>query len=227
MNLFIMLFRAAILYFLVIVALRMMGKRQLGELQPSELVVTILISNIASIPIEDLSLPMVAGILPITVLVFLELVIANVSLRFPKFRRAVTGNPVMVIREGKIDQKTLHLLRFSVDDLMEGLRGQGYFDVRQVYSAVVETTGNLSVLPKFENQPVQASMLNIKGSDENPPAILICDGEVSESKNFAKPWNLQRLEKILKADGVSASDVFLFLADDNGSYTLIRKERLK
>lgn len=227
MNLFIMLFRAAILYFLVIVALRMMGKRQLGELQPSELVVTILISNIASIPIADLSLPMVAGILPITVLVFLELVIANLSLRFPKFRRTVTGNPVMVIREGKIDQKALHLLRFSIDDLMEGLRGQGYFDVRQVYSAVVETTGNLSVLPKFENQPVQASMLNIKGMDENPPAILICDGEISESKNFAKPWNLQRLEKILKADGVSASDVFLFLADDNGSYTLIRKERLK
>lgn len=221
----IMMFRAAILYLLVVVALRLMGKRQLGELQPSELVVTILVSNIASIPMEDLTLPMMAGILPIVVLVTLELVMATFSMRFPKFRRLLSGNPVVVIRNGNIDQKALASLRYSIDDLMDGLRGQGYFDPREVYFAMVETTGTLSILPKFQSQQVNAGMMKLKGKDKNPPSILVSEGKICGEDHFKSPWTLQKLERILRADQISPAEVYLFLADDSGSYTVIRKEK--
>ncbi|MFA5659078.1 MAG: YetF domain-containing protein, partial [Oscillospiraceae bacterium] len=125
----IVFFRAIILYMIIIFSIRLMGKRQLGELQPSELVVTILVSNVATLPIEDVNIPMLMGIIPILTIVCLDVFMSELSLKFKRIRKIVSGSPKIVVRDGIIDQKTLRDLRFSIDDLMESLRALNIFDV--------------------------------------------------------------------------------------------------
>ena len=144
----IIFLRAFILYVLVIFSVRLMGKRQIGELQPSELVITILVSNIATLPIEDINLPILTGIIPIVSLVCFDVIMSSVTLKFKKVRRIVSGNPRIIVINGKIDQVAMKQLRYSLDDLMESLREQGIFDITEVQYAIVETTGKISVLQK-------------------------------------------------------------------------------
>src|SRR5699024_4709883 len=125
----------------IVFSLRIMGKRQLGELQPSELVATILVSNIATLPIEDTNIPLLAGIVPILTLVSFEVILSSITLKSRMARKIVSGNPVIVIRDGRIDQKQMRSIRFSIDDLMEELRTNSIFDIRDVAFAIVETTG--------------------------------------------------------------------------------------
>ncbi len=143
--------RSIILYILVILAVRLMGKRQLGELQPSELVITILISNIATLPLEDTDIPLLTGMTPIFVLVCLEVLISWVTLRFPKLRKFISGSPKIIITDGKIDRKALTDLRLSEADVMSALRSQQVFDIKEVQQAVVETNGSISVKTEEEN----------------------------------------------------------------------------
>lgn len=217
------LFRAALLYILIIFALRLMGKRQLGELQPTELVITILISNIASLPIEDPSIPMVMGIIPIFVLVAFELIVSNLSLKNRAFRKFISGNPIVIIQDGVLNQSALHELRFSIDDLMESLREQNIFNLSDVHYAIVETTGKVSVLQKFEAQTTTPDMFGLKGQDKNPPVLLISDGKlIKENLNeshVSKSW----LETILKQEHIKISEVFLMTVDQQQDYHLIRK----
>lgn len=219
------LFRAALLYILIIFALRLMGKRQLGELQPTELVITILISNIASLPIEDPSIPMVMGIIPIFVLVAFELIVSNLSLKNRAFRKFISGNPIVIIQDGVLNQSALHELRFSIDDLMESLREQNIFNLSDVHYAIVETTGKVSVLQKFEAQTTTPDMFELKGQDKNPPVLLISDGKlIKENLNeshVSKSW----LETILKQEHIKISEVFLMTVDQQQDYHLIRKNR--
>ena len=128
----IVFFRAILLYLLIIFSMRLMGKRQLGELQPSELVTTILISNIASLPIEDTAIPMAAGAVPIIVLAGFEMILSSVTLKNKSLRSLLSGRPVVLIKDGKLDQQAMKKMRFSVDDLMESLRGNGVFDLKDV-----------------------------------------------------------------------------------------------
>lgn len=137
--------RSIILYILVILAIRLMGKRQLGELQPSELVITILISNIATLPLEDADIPLLTGMTPILVLVCLEVLISWITLRFPGLRKLVSGSPKIIITNGEIDREALTELRLSEADVMSALRSQQVFDVKDVQQAVVETNGSISV----------------------------------------------------------------------------------
>ena len=219
------LFRAALLYILIIFALRLMGKRQLGELQPTELVITILISNIASLPIEDPSIPMIMGIIPIFVLVAFELIVSNLSLKNRAFRKFISGNPIVIIQDGVLNQSALHELRFSIDDLMESLREQNIFNLSDVHYAIVETTGKVSVLQKFEAQTTTPDMFELKGQDKNPPVLLISDGKlIKENLNeshVSKSW----LETILKQEHIKISEVFLMTVDQQQDYHLIRKNR--
>ena len=140
--------RAVLLYFLVIFCMRLMGKRQLGELQPSELVTTILISNIAALPIEDTNIPMILGAVPILALVMFEFVVSALSLKSKRFRGFFSGNPVVIIKDGIINQKQLKKLRFSIDDLMEALREKGIL-------ADTEDDGQLSLMPAADNELIR------------------------------------------------------------------------
>ena len=219
----IVFIRAILLYLLVIFALRLMGKRQLGELQPSELVITILISNIASLPIEDPSIPMVTGVIPILVLAAFELYLSCLSLKSGAVRKLVSGSPVVVIADGVIDQKALHALRFSIDDLMESLRAQGVFDVREVHYAIVETTGSVSILQKYGSRSVTPEMLRLKGTDTPPPLVVISDGKLLpdalEKYHLSRKW----LQAVLKQEQQSLKTVFLMTADPQKHYYLVPK----
>ena len=217
----IVLIRAVLLYLLIIFCMRLMGKRQLGELQPSELVITILISNIASLPIEDNSIPMIMGIVPIVVLSGFELITSNISLKSKKFRTLVSGKPVIIVRHGEIDQKAMKGLRFSIDDLMESLRGKSVFDIRDVQYAIVEPTGQVSGFQKHDAQTVTAKMLDVKGSDTDPPAVIISDGQkipaAMEAYSIPEPW----LQSVLREKKLRVEDVFLMTADRNRQYYIV------
>ena len=173
--------RAVILYCVLIFAVRLMGKRQIGELQPSELAITILISNIATLPVEDLSIPLVTGLLPVLTLVCLDVLMSWVTLKSKRLRSVISGEPVVIVSDGKVDQQKLFNLRFTTDDLMEAVRSQGIFDIEQVQFAVVETTGKVSVYPKFKNRPVTNEDMDIKNSSSDPPAVVVQDGVVMDS----------------------------------------------
>ena len=151
----VVLIRACILYVIITFSLRLMGKRQLGELQPSELVVTILISNIASVPVEDSSMPMLMGVVPIITLVCLDVIMSAVMLKFPKFRRLMIGSPRVIMSEGVIMQKEMKRLRYTVDDLVEAMHEEQIFDITQVYYAIVETTGKIHFLKKKDYQSAE------------------------------------------------------------------------
>ncbi len=215
--------RAIILYGLIMFCIRLMGKRQLGELQPSELVITILISNVASLPIENTSIPLILGAIPLLVLVGCELIISNISLKSKKFRSFVSGSPVIVIREGQIDQEELRKLRFSIDDLMEIARQSSIFDIRDIQYAIVETTGKVSILPKFKAQTVTAEMLKLQNEEDIPPIVIISDGELLTSAikacNIEKDWVYQTIAK----HNCAVKDVFLMTCDNTKDYYIVEK----
>lgn len=145
--------RTLIVYATVILSIRIMGKRQIGDMQPGELVITILISDLAAAPIIDRKIPIIIGALPIVVLVIIEVVVSKLVLRSIFVRRVMNGHSAIIIRDGKINQKLLKKLRISVDDLMELLRGENVFDVSTVAFGILETNGSMSVMLKFSEQP--------------------------------------------------------------------------
>lgn len=216
--------RAIILYTLLIFSVRLMGKRQIGELQPSELAVTILISNIATLPVEDTGIPLLTGIVPIITLAGLDVLMSWLGIKSRAVRRLSCGVPVIIIRDGKLDQKQMKALRFTVDDLIASLRGQGVFDISEVQFAVVETTGSLSVYQKFQYRNTTNEDMSIKGTSKNPPEVIIADGELirgsMERLAIADEW----IENIMKKEKTAVKEVFLMTVDDDRNYTLIGKE---
>lgn len=204
-----------------------MGKRQLGELQPSELVVTILISNIAALPVEDSSIPMIMGIVPILTLVSLDVIVSTIMLKSTKFRKFVIGTPRVIISNGKILQSEMKKLRYTVDDLIESMRGQQIFDISQINYAIVETTGKISFMLKKDFQPAEKQDVSAGGSSDDPPSIIIRDGLIDREKmsniNLKEKW----LAKVLREQHTDEKDIFLMTADDGGNYTIIRKEQAK
>ncbi len=219
----VILIRACILYIIITFSLRLMGKRQLGELQPSELVVTILISNIASIPVEDSSVPMLMGIVPIFTLVCLDVIVSAIMLRSPKFRRFIIGSPRVIISDGVVQQQEMKRLRYTVDDLIEAMREQQIFDLRDVHYAIVETTGKIHFMQKTDKQNATRQDVDCGGSTSDPPAVVIRDGiedrEQLQNLGLGMGW----LGAKLREHNVSARDVFLMMADKNGTVYLIRK----
>ncbi len=219
--------RTLVLYLVIVGGLRLMGKRQLGELQPSELVVTILISNLATLPIEETSVPLLGGVGPILLLVCFEVLVSWLSLKSRRARRFISGQPVTVIQDGKIMEGRLRDLRFSLDDLMEELRQNGIFDVRDVEYAVVETNGKLSVFQRYGARPLTPDMLGMEKpkNDCPPPTVVVSDGELLThslgSCGLSRAW----IEKQLKQHGVCLEEVFLMVCDRNASYLLLPKEK--
>lgn len=220
----VVLIRACILYIVITFSLRLMGKRQLGELQPSELVVTILISNIAAIPVEDSSVPMIMGIVPILTLVCLDVIVSQIMLKSAKFRKLMIGSPRIIVSEGVILQKEMRKLRYTVDDLVEAMREQQIFDITQVHYAIVETTGKINFLLKKDFQPAEKQDVSAGGSTDNPPAVIIRDGVEDKEQlgilGLGQGW----LSKQLREHNVSVGEVFLMTADKNGCSTIIKRQ---
>ena len=219
----IILIRTLILYFVVVFSIRLMGKRQLGELQPSELVITILVSNIATLSLEDTEIPLLHGILPILLLVCFEVLVSWLTLKSVRMRRLVSGSPQVIIRGGVIDQQKLHELRFSLDDLMTSLRTAGIFSASEVQYAVVETNGTVSVMQKPAYQPAEKGDVGAASPAADPPQMLVADGQLREEALQALGRDKAWLESLLHGAGIRLQEVFLLTADRDGVRTLTRK----
>lgn len=220
----IVLLRTLVLYLLVIGAVRLMGKRQLGELQPSELVITILISNIATLSLEDVEIPLLHGILPILVLVCFEVISSWAALKSETVRRWISGTPKVIIRGGEIDQQMLRELRLTLDDLMTALRTNGVFDPDEVQYAIVETNGTVSLQLKPDKQPAQRGDVGVRESPQDPPHILIADGSVRDAALNETGLSRRWLDKLLQKRKLRISDVFLMTADSSGSSRIVPRE---
>lgn len=220
----IVLIRAVILYIIITFSLRLMGKRQLGELQPSELVVTILISNIAAIPVEDSSVPMIMGIVPILTLVCLDVIMSGIMLKSAGVRKLMIGSPRIIISGGEILQNEMKRLRYTVDDLIEAMRDQQIFDITQIQYAIVETTGKINFLLKKDYQPAEKQDVSAGGSTNNPPSVIIRDGIVDKQQLRLLDLGEQWLTKILRENNVSDKGVFLMTSDSGGNYTIVKRE---
>lgn len=219
--------RTVLLYIVIIFAVRIMGKRQISELQTSELVVTLLISNIASIPMQDTDQSMLSGLIPILVLLVCEIIISFLMLKKANFRKLICGKPVIVINDGKIDQGQMRRLRMSTEDLYEQLRQKDVFNIEDISYAVMETNGNLSVLKKPEYETITAKQMGIKTTDKGLQMVVISDGEIAESSLYFCSLSKEWLFNILNNEKVLLSDVFIMTADKRKTYQIIKKEKRK
>lgn len=217
--------RTILLYIVIILAIRIMGKRQIGELQTSELVVTLLISDIAAIPMQNTEQSLLSGIVPILILIVCEIIISLLMLKRAGFRRIICGKPIVIISDGKINQSEMHRLRMSTEDLSEELRQQGIFNIEDVGFAIVETNGKLSVLKKPEKDIPTAEELGIKTNDKGLEVVVISDGEISKYSLKICALNRDWLFDILKKENTELNDVFLMIANGQGEYKIIEKER--
>lgn len=219
-------FRTVLLYILIVVGMRLMGKRQIGELEPSELVLTMMISDLASVPMQDFGIPLLAGFIPILTLLALSLFLSQLSLHNLRFRRLMCGSPTILIRNGEIQQSAMRKTRLTLDELLEELREQGYSDLQDIKYAILENSGQLSVFPWTAQQPPTVEQLGLKIQDDvTLPVVLINDGRVLQKNLTACGRDARWLQKQLQAEKVSSPrEIFLLTLDEQGSVFCVKKE---
>ncbi len=217
--------RTFLLYVTIVIALRLMGKRQIGELEPSELVVTILISELAAIPMQDVTVPLFAGVVPIATLISIEILISFLCLKSRRLRRLFNGRAAVIIRAGKLDRKKMRDLRLTTDEVMEALRQNNIASPADVKYAAIEPSGQMSYVLKPKKQPVTAEMLNLSPADSGLPLIVVNDGKPVLGNLKQLNLEVDDLEKrIKKANVPCITDVFLMTLDDCGNQFIQRKE---
>lgn len=216
--------RTIILYVLIIIAVRVMGKRQISDLQTSELVVTLLISNIASIPMQNTAQPLLSGCIPMLVLVTCEIVISVLMMKNSRFRKIICGKPQIVVQYGKPVQKQLKRLRISTEDLSEQLRQAGVFKMSDVQFAIVETNGKMSVLKDPKCEPPTASDLNKAVVTSDFEVVVVSDGEFAKYSAHLAGVTKQWVEKTLSENKIDLVDVFIMTVTTNqNNYNIITK----
>ena len=223
---YVILFNTVVIYVFLILFMRILGKRQLGELEPSELIVTILISDVAATPICDPEKPLWYGLLPVAVLFILELMLSLVMAHSVRLRGFLAGKPSMLMVHGRVDQTQMRRNRFTPDELTKALRTQGVLDLNEVEYAILETDGQLNVILSPENRPVTAGQMGITAEDAGYPLIVINEGRVltDNLKILGKDENW--LMKHLKSQKLSSpQDVYMMTVDMAGGVFLSPKEK--
>ena len=215
--------RTIILYVFVTFAIRVMGKRQIGDMQPNELVITLLISEIVAIPLQDISQPILSGVVAIFMLIVLEIVMSCLSLKSVKIRKFMSGNSVVIINNGIVDQNAMKNVRMTVLDLVEQLRGQNVFDISTVAFAVLEINGNLSVLLKSGDQPATVKDMGTKKEKAALALPVISDGKILGDSLKALNITTDALNKKLRANQITASEVFLMTLDRYDNISIVKK----
>ena len=211
----VLVVRTLILYGMVIIAMRIMGKRQLGELQPSELVVAIMISDLASVPMQAIDIPLLSGIIPVLTLIVAEVMVSYLSLKSKKMRKFLSGEPSIVIYDGHINEGELARLRFNINDLLEELRLNNCHDVSDVEVAVVETSGKLSVIPKDKARTATIEDLKLKNvRHDGLPCTIVSDGTLNEHELKRAQKDYKWFENEMKKHGISSvKDIFIASLD--------------
>lgn len=222
---YITIVRTIILYLLVSFGMRVMGKRQIGDMQPSELVVTLLISEIAAIPIQDSSQPVTTAVVAIFSLVALEVVLAVITLKSSVINDIVNGKPAVIIRNGKIIQHRLKRLRLTVSDLFELLHAQGVFDLSEVSYAIIETNGTLSVMQKPLYRPARIGDINdIDYDNGSYPALVVSDGKFVKRGIADIGTTREFILKCLKERNIALEDCFIMTLDTSNNVYIVKKE---
>ena len=217
--------RTIIVYLVLIAGMRLLGKRQIGQLEPSEFVVAMLIADLASIPMQNGGIPLFTGLVPILTVLGLELVLSGLIMRSVRIRRLLCGKPVILIDNGKILQQNLRRTRISLDELTGQLREKDVLDLKTVQYAILETNGNLSVFPFPKYAPAAAMDAGIFPKKQILPVTIIEDGYFSE-ENLKKAGKDQKwLHSTLEAQGATISSTFLLTADNKNYVNWIGKEQ--
>lgn len=219
--------RTVILYIFVTLGIRLMGKRQIGEMQPNELVVTLLISEIAAIPLQDTSQPILDGVVAIFTLVILEIIISVIAMKSITVRKLMNGKSAVIIKNGVVDQQAMKNVRMTVLDLVELLRGQNVFDISTVAFAVLEVNGNLSILLKSSEQPATSGDLKVKKEAAVLPLPVISDGKLINESLKALETDSKKIRKILDDNNTVIENVFLMTMDRDSKFILIKKRNQK
>jgi uncharacterized membrane protein YcaP (DUF421 family) len=224
----IVFIRTLIVYFSLLIAMRLMGKRQLGEMELSEFVVAALIADLASHPLQDIGIPMLNGLIPIFTLFCLEIIISGATMKHIRLRGLLYGKPSIIISHGKIDQNEMRKNRFTVDELTEELRTQSVLDISAIEYAVLETNGQLNIVLTPENRPVTAQQMNVQVQDTGYTAIVVSDGRVLDTNLRRMGRDRNWLAKKLSSAGISGPEnVYLMMVNGADQVYVAPKEDAK
>ncbi len=210
--------RTIILYLLIIAGIRLMGKRQVGELEPSELVLSLIIADLAAVPMQDFGIPLLAGIIPIVTLLSITTILSVLTMKSVRFRALMCGRPSIIVENGKLKQREMAKNRFTVDELMEDLRLQGINDLSTIKYAILETNGRLSILPYANQRPATAEQMKAATQELGLPLVIVSDGRLLSHNLRARGLNESWLKKALREHGAKEiGDVFLLTVDEKNN----------
>ena len=216
--------RTIILYLILILVIRLMGKRQIGQMEPAEFVVTMLVANLAAIPMQDGGIPIFSGVIPILTVLGVELVLSALSLKSSKVRKLLCGKPVILIENGNILQQNLKKTRITLDELTGHLREKDVLDIQSVQYAILETNGNLSVFPYPKEKPASARDAGIKARQQYLPVTIISDGELMTDNLQKARKDRTWLRHVLEERNADIADTWLLTVDGSNHITFFRKE---
>ena len=216
--------RTILLYLVLILVVRLMGKRQIGEMEPAEFVVTMLVANLAAIPMQDGGIPLYSGLVPILTVLGSELLLSGACMRWVKVRRILCGKPVILIDNGQILRENLRSTRITLDELMELLRQKDILQPEKVQFAILETNGNLSVFPYPKYKPADAMAVGITPKQQFLPYTIIADGVVYEENLALSGLDEGWLQRTLAHYRCRQKDVLLLMTDGGSHITFQRKE---
>ena len=209
--------RVLIIYITVLVFLRLMGKRQIGEMQPYEVVITLIIADLATLPMSDSNIPLLHGILPLAILVLIHYLITLLTRKNVRIRRIMSGKPIVVISPKGIEYQALKDLNINIDDLIEMVRQNGYFSFEQILYAIIETNGKMSVISTSNNSPITAQDMKISKQEVNLPSIIINDGKIMKSQMKEQKLDIKKLNKIIKHLNInSIKEIIILSLDEKG-----------
>ena len=216
--------RTIILYTALILAMRLLGKRQIGQMEPSEFVVAMLVADLASIPMQNNAIPLVNGLVPILTVMGLELILSHLSLKSIRLRKLLCGKPVILIDNGKIIQENLRRTQVTLDELSGHLREKDVLDIQTVQYAILETNGNLSVFPYPSEQPATARDAGVKAAKQYLPITLISDGRLLADNLKKAKKDGAWLHKVLRERNATLEGTWLLTVDDGEHVYYIPKE---
>ena len=211
-------FRAIVLYILVLVVMRLMGKREIGQLQPFELAISIMIADLATLPMAETGVPISNGIIPILGLLVMHLIISMINMKSTKARKIICGKPSILIFRGKVDEKVLRKERFTINELEERLRDNNIFNIGDVEYAVLETSGQVTVIPKPNKRPTIPEDFNIEPKYEGIPYDLVVDGKVMYNNLEKLGKNYVWLQKQTEKFGIKPEEALIVTIDGDNQF---------
>ena len=216
--------RTIVLYLVMIIVIRILGKRQIGQMEPSEFVVTMMVANLATIPMENTEIPLPEGLIPIATILGAELAMTQLNLKSSRLRKLLCGKPEILIENGNILQKNLRKSRITLDELTGHLREKDVLDIRAVQYAILETNGNLSVFPYPKEMPASARDAGIKVRQQFLPITIVSDGELMEQNLTIAKKDKRWLKRVLEENHAQLQDTWLLTVDGANHVTFLRKE---